>query len=292
VYRERIRNNYERLSKSQKRIADYLMTSHREAAFMTASHMATILDVDVATITRFAQRLGYPGYPELLDEVQALVREEMSTGYHPAEGTSAEGRAFLRALANEYENLERTINTISIEAVEKALALMRKARTIYVIGQHTAAYRARTLALRLSIVGLPAVPIYGDGLATSIPMRHMGPEDLVIAFGFSSYNNEVMATVKLAHERGVPTIGIVGSEVTSTARYVDVAIVCAASSPLHIPSETAVAAVIEAFFITLGIERNAIFNKEIKAFSDFYESMTGFLSRPTTSAEESIMKLY
>jgi DNA-binding MurR/RpiR family transcriptional regulator len=292
VYRERIRNNYDRLSKSQRRIADYLMTSHREAAFMTASHMATILDVDVATITRFAQRLGYPGYPELLDEVQALVREEMSTGYHPAEGTSAEGRVFLRSLANEHENLERTINTISVESVEKALALMRKARLIYVVGQHTGSFMARNLALRLSMVGLPAIPVATDGVSTAISMRNLGPEDVMIAFGFSGYVTDVVAAQQVARRRGAPTIGIVGSEVTATARHADVVLVCAAGSPLHIPSETAVTAVIEALFAALGTERAQNFNSEVKAFSDFYQSLIEFASQPATSAEESVMKLY
>ena len=292
MYRERIRNNYDQLSKSQKRIADYLMTSHREAAFMTASHMATILDVDVATITRFAQRLGYPGYPELLDEVQALVREEMSTGYHPAEGTSAEGRAFLRGLANEHENLERTINTVSIEAIQKALALMRKARMIYVVGQHTGSYMARNLALRLSMVGMPATPIATDAVSTAIALRNLGPEDVMVAFGFSGYVTDVVAALQVAAQRGAPTIGIVGSEVTATARHASVVIVCAASSPLHIPSETAVTAVIEAFFVTLAGERSETFGREVQAFSKFYQSFIEFTSQPATSAEESVMKLY
>jgi DNA-binding MurR/RpiR family transcriptional regulator len=292
VYRERIRSNYDRLSKSQKRIADYLMTSHREAAFMTASHMATILDVDVATITRFAQRLGYPGYPELLDEVQALVREEMSTGYHPAEGTSDEGRAFLRGLANEHENLERTINTISMDSVEKVLGLLRKARRIYVVGQHTGSYMAYNLAIRLNMVGMSAVTVATDAVSAAITMRNLSSDDVVVAFGFSGYVTDVVATLQVAHERGVPTIGIVGSEVAGAARQADVVLVCAASSPLHIPSETAATAMIEAIFVTLGIERAERLGGEVKAFSDFYQSLSEYLSRPATSADESVMKFY
>jgi DNA-binding MurR/RpiR family transcriptional regulator len=37
--------------------------------------------VDPATVTRFAQRLGYAGYPELQREIQELVKEELKRAY-------------------------------------------------------------------------------------------------------------------------------------------------------------------------------------------------------------------
>jgi DNA-binding MurR/RpiR family transcriptional regulator len=62
MFRERIAQHYARLGRNQKRIAQRL-------------------EVDPATVTRFAQRLGYAGYPELLREVQELVKEELKAAY-------------------------------------------------------------------------------------------------------------------------------------------------------------------------------------------------------------------
>jgi DNA-binding MurR/RpiR family transcriptional regulator len=81
MFRERIAQHYARLGRNQKRIADFLTQEYREAAFMNGSALSQRLDVDPATVTRFAQRLGYAGYPELQHEVQELVKEELKAAY-------------------------------------------------------------------------------------------------------------------------------------------------------------------------------------------------------------------
>jgi DNA-binding MurR/RpiR family transcriptional regulator len=81
MFRERIAEHYARLGKNQKRIADFLTQEYREAAFMNGSELSQRLDVDPATVTRFAQRLGYAGYPELRREIQELVKEELKAAY-------------------------------------------------------------------------------------------------------------------------------------------------------------------------------------------------------------------
>ena len=81
MFHERIAQHYARLGRNQKRIADFLTQEYREAAFMNGSALSQRLDVDPATVTRFAQRLGYTGYPDLQREVQELVKEELKAAY-------------------------------------------------------------------------------------------------------------------------------------------------------------------------------------------------------------------
>ncbi|TKJ30819.1 MAG: hypothetical protein CEE40_03925 [Chloroflexi bacterium B3_Chlor] len=81
MFKERIAQHYARLGRNQKRIADFLTQEYREAAFMNGSAVSQRLDVDPATVTRLAQRLGYAGYPELLREIQELVKQELKAAY-------------------------------------------------------------------------------------------------------------------------------------------------------------------------------------------------------------------
>ena len=73
MFRERITRNYQSLSPSFKKIADFILTSHQRVAFLSASRLAKHLGVDVATVTRFAQQLGYDGYTQLIREIQEKV---------------------------------------------------------------------------------------------------------------------------------------------------------------------------------------------------------------------------
>jgi DNA-binding MurR/RpiR family transcriptional regulator len=292
MYRVRIRESYEHLSKSQKRIADFLMTSHREAAFMTASRLAVLLNVDVATITRFAQRLKYPGYPELLDEVRSTVQAEMSGGLRPAEGVSEAGRAFVRALNTERENIERTLSGISMDAVEKAVAALLGARRIYVLGKSMGTMLAEAMVVRLQMTGLDAVLVTGDAVWVAVALRSLDAGDAVLGFGFSGYAADVAEVLRIAKKRGATTIGISGSDVSPVARTADIVLICVAASALHIPSEAAGSALIEGLWEALAATRMDVINKNTKAFSDVYEELAKSHSHPVGSVEESIMKLY
>lgn len=292
MYRDRIRESYENLSKSQKRIADFLMTSHREAAFMTASRLAGVLDVDVATITRFAQRLKYPGYPELLDEVRSAVQAEMSKGLRPVEGVSEAGRTFVNTLTLARENVERTLSDISIEAAEQAIATLAKAHTIYILGQHTAVLLAEKMAVRLQVIGINPVVVSGDTVQIALALRNVQADDVVVGFGYSGYSADVAAALRMAHERGAKTIGISGSDVSAVARSADITLICAANSPLHLPSEVAASAVVEGLTQALAIDRDALFHQNIDALGRTYEQLIEYRLHPVGSIEESIMKLY
>ena len=292
MFRERIRENYDKLSKSQKRIADFLMTSQREAAFMTASRLATVLDVDVATITRFAQRLDYPGYPELLDEVRAVVQQEMSAGFQPVQGASDKGRVFVQTLALGRENVERTLANISIDAVEQAVEALATARHVYIVGQHSGIPLAEILALYLNVLKIDTTIIGGDSVKTALAVREIGAGDVALGFGFSGYAAEVASVLRLARERGARSIAISGSDVSAVSRVADVTLICAATSPIHLPSLVSAIAIIEALVSGLAVERMDVFNTSIKNMNEAYQLLEEYHAHPVGSIEESIMKLY
>jgi DNA-binding MurR/RpiR family transcriptional regulator len=74
MFRERIAERYERLGRNQKKIADFLTQEYRQAAFMNGSMLSRDLEVDPATVTGLARRLGYTGCRDLLREIQELVK--------------------------------------------------------------------------------------------------------------------------------------------------------------------------------------------------------------------------
>ena len=76
-YVSRIRTARPKMSKSFAKLADFLLDSYIEAAFMTATELAHAVDVDATTVVRFSQQLGYSGYPELLRDVREHVKRDL-----------------------------------------------------------------------------------------------------------------------------------------------------------------------------------------------------------------------
>ena len=66
------------LSKGQRRIADAILNNYDKAAYMTAAKLGAMVDVSESTVVRFANELGFQGYPELQRAIQDLVRAKLT----------------------------------------------------------------------------------------------------------------------------------------------------------------------------------------------------------------------
>src|SRR2546421_10681466 len=71
-----IRSRFDEFSRSQKDVAQYIVDHLEEAAFHTAEELARRANTSSSTVVRFAQALGFEGFPEL----QAAARDEYRRG--------------------------------------------------------------------------------------------------------------------------------------------------------------------------------------------------------------------
>jgi len=105
MFRERIQAKYSDLTPSFRRLADFILQQQLNAAFMTATEMAHRMNVDAATVVRFAQNIGYSGFRELIKEVQQVVKAELTASYSPALEDQDDVGLFRSILENERHNL-------------------------------------------------------------------------------------------------------------------------------------------------------------------------------------------
>ena len=69
---DEIRQRFDEFSRSQKDVGQYIVDHLEEAAFHTAEELARRANTSSSTVVRFAQALGFEGFPEL----QAAARDE------------------------------------------------------------------------------------------------------------------------------------------------------------------------------------------------------------------------
>ena len=75
---ERLNHSGRRLSKSHRRIAEYITAHYDKAVFMTAARLGECVGVSESTVVRFASALGYEGYPQLQRSLQELVSHRLT----------------------------------------------------------------------------------------------------------------------------------------------------------------------------------------------------------------------
>jgi len=248
---ERIRQKYPSLTKSQKRLADFIATSYQEAAFMTASRLARHLALNEATVIRFAQRLGYSGYPALIQDIRAVVQEELEAKARLPQMAAKE--PFFGMLETEVENLQRVISHISPQTVLQALRAFEEAKQIYVLGQGLSWPLAELFALSLMHIGLSAQSSRSDPASLAVLLNKIEEKTLLVAFSVAAPAVEVANALRYAKQKGADTIAFAWSSTSPCAQVAEIVFICQASESFAAPSVASVAVLLDAFIQQLAM---------------------------------------
>ena len=118
-----IQAQYSRLSKGQKLIAQYIINNYDKVAFMTASKLGEAVGVSESTVVRFANALGYAGYPKLQEGLQELIKNKLTTVQRVEmanEDYSDDSTILSKVLKSDIDNIKTTSEDLDEKAFEEA----------------------------------------------------------------------------------------------------------------------------------------------------------------------------
>ena len=129
--RERIDHNSSEFSPADTQIAAYLLAHTSETTLLSGAELAAQLETSASSITRFAQRLGFEGYPDLRRALRREWREQQAPSVPPTrEGMFAE---YWQREQQNLETLSRTSDTL-LELFCEALAT---AKQVWLLGSRS-----------------------------------------------------------------------------------------------------------------------------------------------------------
>jgi DNA-binding MurR/RpiR family transcriptional regulator len=221
-YEDRIRQARPRMSKSFARLADYILDSYVQTVLMTATELAHQVDVDAATVVRFAQSLDYKGFPELQDDIKQRVLDDLLMG--PAQAEQPDSLpgvvdATMRRLGDALEQARKLLNA---EAVAQLVKYMGEARRIILLPQSLAQASAYNLVNLLEQGGF-LVSAAQDGvsdLARTVSTAQ--PGDLILGIDVTGETPFISRALAEAKKKGLVTAAIVGAASLESARAAEV----------------------------------------------------------------------
>ena len=222
TYEERIRRERQQMSKSFAKLADFLLDSYIKASFMTASELAHALNLDAATVVRFSQHLGYKGYPELLHEIRDKVRRNLL--YEPqniAQPNSLPG-VVTSAMENLRNELDQMRLMLDIDAIEKLVNAIDKARRIILLVESPAQPAAYNLVYFLEQGGFPIYIARPGVIDFARTVHTASQQDLLLAIDVTGQSPFIARSLAEAKARNIPTAAIVGAASLPTARAANV----------------------------------------------------------------------
>jgi DNA-binding MurR/RpiR family transcriptional regulator len=230
---DELRRQYDRLTQSQKRIAEYIVDHPDRVAFSTVDQMAGQLGVNPSTIVRFTYRLGLKGFPDLQERTRQLVRGQLSAASEIVNENSVlvhlEGTAFGTSLGQDLQNLRRTISAIKVEDLQRASDLIAAARKVFVVGSFNAYSVAFFLGLALDRIRGNTTVWSGDMTLQASQLVDLGPDDCLIAFTSAPYAVSTQKVAQLAKEAKAKVIAITDTPISAVGQIADVVLAAAST---------------------------------------------------------------
>ena len=213
------------MSKSFARLADFLLDSYVEAAFMTATELAHAVDVDATTVVRFSQQLGYDGYPELLRDMREHVKKDLLV--RPRESQISDSVAGVVRHATEELSLalEQTRMLLDTDAVRDLMEKIALTRRVVVIPEGPAQPAAYNLVHMLEQGGFGVYVSRSGVTDLARTVFTATPQDLLLAIEVSGETPYIARALEQAQFRGIPTAAILGAASLASARAADVVLV-------------------------------------------------------------------
>ncbi|MEW6567883.1 MAG: SIS domain-containing protein [Chloroflexota bacterium] len=226
-YEDRIREARPHLSPSLRRLADFLLDSYIQASFLTATELAHTLDLDPATVVRFSQRVGYPGYPELQREIREKVQRQLLSS--PQSDGSTPAAAADTALSGVVHHLELVRRSFPFEAASSLLRLLDSAERIWVLADGAARPPALALAVALEQAGYSVHLV--DSVLSDLARAVAGAErsDLFLALAVEDDTPFIARALAAARSSGIPTAAIVAAPSLEVGRHAEVVLAMHAS---------------------------------------------------------------
>lgn len=260
---------------------------------MSASRLAKHVEVDVATVTRFAQQIGYEGYIELIREIQETVLEEMRDSREPVvERLQSADGTFVQTMWRDWAGLESTIQALSSEYGRRAVEALANARRIYLIGEGVGGALAAAAQYYLKMIRPDVILLDRGPFETAMDLKELGAEDVIVGIGFTSYAHLSTQAVQLGNSAGATTIGIIAQADCPIGTYAQILFSCAPGGNGYLPSMTGIAAILFALVYGLYMLDAEEYNRKLVGFQGAYTELTNGTQRGEAEVVEDLLKLF
>lgn len=244
-----IRQRFAELSPALQQVARFVLEHPNDVITASMRSVGTRAGSPPATLVRFAQWLGFDGWPQL----KQAFAQDMGLGSDEAYGQRAKalvGRAGDHDLVGETfevhrRNLEATERRLG-DALQQACALLEKARNVHVAGFRASYPVAFSFVYVYRLLRASVHLLDGQGGTLEMQCRAMERGDALLVVAFAPYSREALAVAQAAKGAGCRIVALTDSPASPLALLADATLLFSLHSPSFFPSITSAVALSEA----------------------------------------------
>ena len=225
-----IAKDYKGLTKSEKKIADYIIAHSLDVQYMSITSLADVCKVADATISRFCRALGFASYNELklslakIDSGNAAP-EGVENHYENPLSDSSLREMGQKLLKTDTEAIQNTLNSLNMDSLRRAAQYITDARSVYCFGQGGSMIIAMEAWARF-VTATSNFHYVEDSHLQAITASLTNPGDVILFVSYSGATKDMIDVMRPAKARGAKIILITHFDKSPGAAYADVILLC------------------------------------------------------------------
>jgi DNA-binding MurR/RpiR family transcriptional regulator len=226
---ERIRERGADLTAAERRIAEVVLETPQSIGFGTVADLARAANVGAASVVRLASKLGFDGYSELQQAVQAELMQQLRPAVERIQTADLGSRS--GHVATELANVETTLTGVDDESL--ALVVDRLAdldRPVMVLSSDASAGVAQQFVTQLHQLRPHVAMVSGSDVEVRRELAVADDLSTLVVVDLRRYEQWVLDAHQLAVDRGLWSVGITDSMLSPIATSADVTFVVGAAS--------------------------------------------------------------
>lgn len=276
---QRLNLSGSRLSKSHRRIAEYILQHYDKAVFMTAAKLGEMVNVSESTVVRFAIALGYEGYPELQQALQELVRHRLTaTQRFEMSSDISQEEVLSTVLKADMQNIRSTIDGIDNAAFLRAVQVISGARRIYILGLRSAAPLAQFAGYYLHYIFDDVRVVAAGSTDVFEAISRIEASDVLLGISFPRYSSRTIEAMSFARSRHAQVIGLTDGPMSPLHEVADICLSMRTDMASFVDSMAAPMSVINALIVALGIQNREALNARFKQLEEVWDAYSVYMN--------------
>src|SRR5210317_183453 len=207
----RIANAIPELSRSEKRVATWVIEHPKEATSATLAHIASECETSEPTVLRFCRRMGLSGFRELGIRLAESLSAPGGYVHRDVEPDDSTSDAAMKVMNASIQALIEMRSTLSAMPVDETARAMASARQIAFAGLGASGHVARDACHKFFRLGIPCSSL----LDTPMILQFAAiaePDDVLVLLSHTGRWQEFAQAADIARERGTTVIAITNPE--------------------------------------------------------------------------------
>lgn len=282
--RDRILAGFDRLPPRMQAAAKRLLDHPDDVALLSMRELAKRADVEPATMTRLAQRLGFQGFDEVRKVYADGVRNRHSSfkdrteGLQQRRGLDGDSDLVADTLAGIAGHLRTLSNPETLASIGSAADLIVQQDRLFCIGARSSFPAMYLGTYLLSLIGEETCLVDGAGGIGLDQLRTLRRTDAVLALTIAPYTRNTVDAIAFAVERRAPIIAITDSLASPIARNAREVILVPTDTPSFLHTMTPAFVVVECLAALVAAKRG---KAAVKAIAETEAHLARFGSYAT-----------